>query len=151
MSLLKLFAMDEADLSILSAHLQDAVLRAGDMFFLPEERRFAAMLNRFDWAGAARAPAERAGAYQRRLSSLRFEHVLGAQFQQLPLDDRSFPVELLAVNFEMEEAPGGYIVLFFAGGGTIRLRVECIEAELCDLGPVWNAKQKPEHSGDTTP
>lgn len=151
MSLLKLFALDEADLGVFSAHLQDAVLRLGDMHFLPHERRFATMLNRFDWAGASRAPTEGPNAYQRRLSSLRFEHVRSTQFQHLPVKDRNFPVELLAVSFEPEGAPSGYIVLLFAGGGTIRLRVECIEAELCDLGPVWKAKQKPEHPDDTTP
>ena len=58
---LKLIALDTEDLNVLSAHLQDAVLRVADMAYLPKERRFAVILNRFDWqkavAGAVAKPA----------------------------------------------------------------------------------------------
>ena len=40
MNLLKLIALDEEDLKIVSAHVQDAVLKVGDLEFLP--RREAA-------------------------------------------------------------------------------------------------------------
>ncbi len=46
---LKLIALDADDLKVISAHLQDAVLRVGDIAYLPRERRFAALGNRFDW------------------------------------------------------------------------------------------------------
>ena len=52
---LKLIAFDAEDLSVLSAHLQDAVLKVGDMTFRPGEKRFAAILRRFDWATALAA------------------------------------------------------------------------------------------------
>ena len=54
-------------------------------------------------------------------------------------------LELLAVDFEATDDVAGYITLFFAGGGAIRLQVDCIEAELRDLGPVWKTRSKPEH------
>ncbi len=41
--------------------------------------------------------------------------------------------ELLALTYEEDNPPGGYITLYFAGGGAVRLEVECIEAELHDL------------------
>ena len=37
---------------MISAHLQDAVLKVGDVAYLPREKRFAAIVNRFDWADA---------------------------------------------------------------------------------------------------
>jgi hypothetical protein len=40
------------------------------------------------------------------------------------------------------------VVLHFANGGAIRLEVECIEAELKDLGAVWRAKSRPQHPDD---
>jgi len=43
------------------------------------------------------------------------------------------------------EAPEGHVILHFADGAAIRLHVECIEAEMQDLGPVWQAKSKPHH------
>ncbi len=48
---LALMAEDEEDLAILSAHLQDAVMRVGDLAYLPKSRRFAAFLNRYCWEG----------------------------------------------------------------------------------------------------
>jgi hypothetical protein len=40
------------------------------------------------------------------------------------------------------------VTLHFSDGGAIRLEVECIEAELTDLGPVWSAKSMPQHPED---
>jgi hypothetical protein len=37
----------------------------------------------------------------------------------------------------------------FSGGGAIRLEVECLEAELVDLGEVFSAKICPYHFADT--
>jgi hypothetical protein len=30
----------------------------------------------------------------------------------------------------------------------IQLEVECLEAELRDLGPAWSTRNKPEHPGE---
>ena len=49
---LKLVALDPEDLAVLSAHLQDAIAKVGDIAYLPKEKRFAMVLNRFDWTGA---------------------------------------------------------------------------------------------------
>lgn len=150
MKLLRLIAFDEDDLKVFSAHLQDALLRIDEMAFLPQERRFAALLKRFDWLGAdAKQPAP-GQFFERRQAALRFERVLGAQYRNLPLDNKSDEVrELLAIDFELSEPPGGHVSLIFAGGGAIRLQVECIEAELRDLGPVWRTRRKPDHPGSS--
>lgn len=149
MELLKLIAMDDEDLKILSVQLQDAILRIEDMAYLPQERRFAAILSRFNWLSATGNGRENAAGYERGRSALRFEGVIGAQFQSLTLEDKSGVLELLAINFEPEELPGGFITLIFCGGGAIRLHVEFIEAELRDLGPVWKTRAKPEHPDDS--
>jgi hypothetical protein len=145
MELLKLIAMDDEDLKVLSVQLQDAILRIEDMAYLPHERRFAAILSRFDWLSATGEGHADSVDYERRRSALRFERVTGAQFQNLALYDKSGALELLAVNFEPGEAPGGAVTLIFCGGGAIRLHVEFIEAELRDLGPIWKTRAKPEH------
>jgi hypothetical protein len=142
---LKLIALDAEDLAILSAHLQDAVLKVADMTFLPREKRFAAVANRFDWVEAIGSDAASEKHYARRRTALRFERVLGAQVHGLDLKNKSAVVELLAVSFEPGEPPEGYVILQFADGGAVRLHVECIETELRDLGPVWEAKSRPKH------
>jgi Protein of unknown function (DUF2948) len=146
---LKLIALDAEDLSVISAHLQDAVLKVGDIAYLPREKRFAAVTNRFDWAEALKDGKE-PSEFARRQAALRFERVLSAQVSGIDLKNKGAVLSLLAIGFEPTEAPAGDVMLLFADGGAIRLRVEVIEAELKDLGPVWQAKAKPQHPDDAT-
>ena len=151
MAELKLIAFDADDLAVMSAHLQDAVLKVGDIAYLPRERRFAAIGNRFDWADAIKGGNSEPQEYTRRRAALRFERVLGAQLQGIDLARKDAVVSLLAVSFEPGEAPEGSVTLHFADGGAIRLQVECIEAELKDLGPVWRVASMPKHPTDDSP
>lgn len=146
MTPLKLIALDAEDLAVVSAHLQDAVVRVGDMTYLPREGRFAALLNRFDWLRAVESAAGGAAMVrERRRSGLRFERVLGARLAGIDLQQKGRFLELLALRFEAGDAPAGRVRLDFAGGGAIELEVECIEAELRDLGAVWRTKRVPDH------
>lgn len=145
MELLKLVALDSEDLQVLSAHLQDAVMRVGDMAYVPAEKRFAVMVNRFDWEGAAQKGG-RGKAFERRRSALRFDRVLATQALGIKQGAKDAVVELLAIQFDTTEDPEGYITLIFAGGGAIRLHVECIEAEMKDMGPIWRTGSKPQHT-----
>ena len=145
---LKLIALDAEDLSVISAHLQDAVLQVGDLAYLPREKRFAAVANRFDWVEAFNDGSENPESYARRQAALRFERVLSAKLHGIDLGNKSAVLSLLAIGFEVREAPAGEVTLHFADGAAIRLTVECIEAELKDLGPVWQAKSKPNHPDD---
>lgn len=144
---LKLLALDEEDLQIMSAHLQDAVLRVEDIAFVPADKRFAMIANRFDWEGAAEGKIARKKkqGFQRRRCALHFDRVLGTQLQGVDQNAKGAVLELLALRFEAHDKPGGYVTLIFAGGAAIRLHVECIEAEMSDLGPVWETRLKPEH------
>ena len=151
MAELKLIAFDADDLAVISAHLQDAVLKVGDVAYLPRERRFAAVGNRFDWADALQDGKAKTRDYVRRQMALRFERVLGAKLQGIDPKKKSAVLSLLAISFEPAEAPddpSGYVTLNFADGAAIRLAVECVEAELKDLGPAWRAKAMPRHPND---
>ncbi len=149
---LKLIALDSDDLNVISAHLQDAVLRVRDMAFLPRERRFAVVVNRFDWETAAgKVKSGAKTSLERRRSGLRFERVLGAKVHNIDLMDRSAALALLAIVFEPSaeaDSAAGNVTLTFSGGAAIRLTVECVEAEMKDLGAVWKARRAPSHSGD---
>jgi DUF2948 family protein len=148
---LKLIALDADDLAVISAHLQDALVKVGDIAYLARERRFAAIGNRFDWAEALKDGKGPLPEFVRRRTALRFERVMAAQVQGVDQHRKDAVLCLLAINFEpggAPEDPGGHIVLHFAEGGTIRLAVEYIEAELKDLGAVWRAKSLPQHPDD---
>jgi hypothetical protein len=142
---LKLIAFDAEDLAVLSAHLQDAVITVGDLAYLPKERRFVALANRFDWMSALRDADAGNDVPTRRRAAIRFERVLGAQLQALDLGETARVLSLLAISFEPTSAPAGHVTLHFADGGAIRLHVECIEVGLADLGAAWEANGKPQH------
>ena len=142
---LKLIALDPEDLQVLSCHLQDAVIRVGDMVYLQRDMRFAAIANRFDWE---RAATDESGPYHRRRAGLRFERVTSARIHGFDLQQKDTALALLALTFEAGEEPSGAVTLHFAGGGAVRLEVECIEAELRDLGAAWRASSKPVHATD---
>lgn len=137
---LKLVALDADDLAVMSAHLQDAVLKVGDMAWLPGENRFALVANRFDWENAtARQP-------RRRRTGLHFDRVLRVRRARIRADAPDAVLNLLAVTFEETDAPSGRVTLVFSGGAAIQLEVECLEAAMKDLGPVWETKSRPDHT-----
>ena len=140
---LRLHALDAEDLALISAHLQDALLRVGDLAYLPKERRFALIASRFDWALQAQGRLERCRA------GLHFEAVRGGRYAGVAREHPDGVLELLAVVFEPgAPPPEGRIRLIFAGGATILLNVDCIEAQLCDLGPRWPVSSCPTHKLD---
>lgn len=142
--MMKLAAGDAEDLEILSARLQDAVGTLKDFAWLPKQRRFAAVVNRYRWEDAkGRGTRVRAG--------LHFDSVLKVQSQNVKLGAPGAMVSLLAIRFTPNapadggEDPGGVIELVLAGGGAIRLTAECIDAELADLTGPWAARGRPRH------
>ena len=144
---LKLIALDAEDLNIVSAHLQDAVLKVADIAYLPREKRFAVLVNRFNWSSAM---VESSGdqAMTRHRCALRVERVTAARTQGLDLAAKDQVLSLLAIQFEQlrDDDPAGHMTLIFAGGGAIQLAVECIEIELRDLGGAWATKSRPDHT-----
>jgi hypothetical protein len=147
MQSLKLIALDAEDLSVVSAHLQDGILKVADMAYLPHEKRFALIIKRFDWEHAAKTDGQ---SLERRQAALRFERVLAARITGIDLTKRSEVLSLLALRFEGkgDDDPSGKITLLFAGDSAVQLDVECIEGELKDLGAVWQARSQPTHPAD---
>lgn len=137
---LKLIALDEEDLAIVSAHLQDAVVKTDDMGFLPRVQRFAMLLNRFDWDQNVCANQK-----VRRRTGLHFERVHAVQCRGMDEARRTGVLNLLAVTFIPDDLPSGHVLLTFSGGAEVRLEVECIEASLRDLGPAWGCVHAPKH------
>lgn len=142
MSELKLVALDEEDLKIISAHVQDAVLKVGDMTYDTRRQHFVMAMNRFAWEVKPRWFRRR---HERRRSLVHFARVSSVRSTGIVLDRKDEVLSLLAIRFEATEAPAGTIELAFSGGSTIRLEVECIEGRLTDLGAAWETDVRPAH------
>ena len=146
---LKLVALDRDDIEVVSAHVQDALVRVGDMLWLPREHRFVMALNRFDWMTVV--DVKHAAEYRRCRTALRFERVNACKCRDLDPLAKNAVLNLLAVEFAERDPPAGTVTLTFSGGAAIRLEVECLEAELVDLGEVFSAVLCPDHFAvDTT-
>jgi len=137
---LKLIALDKDDLEVMSAHLQDSSIKVSDVFWLPKEKRLVLGVDRFDWLAANEAKE-----FRRCRTGLRFERVYSCKCRGIDPADKNAVLNLLAVDFVESDAPGGEVILTFDGGAALRLRVECLEAEIADIGPTWTC-DCPQHS-----
>jgi Protein of unknown function (DUF2948) len=141
MDLLKLIALDKDDVGVISCHLQDAVLKVADIVWRPAEKRLVLGLNRFDWEAAGGT----APIYRRRRTALRFDRALALKCRNVDPKDKEGVLNLLAVEFDEHDSPGGTVTLTFSGDAALRLEVECLEVELIDLGPTWTTVACPKH------
>lgn len=142
MDLLKLAALDEQDLVIVSAHAQDAVTKVGELRFDPAAGRFLVPIRRFAW--------EKSGGWlkpgrERHAAVLQFDRVLSARTAGISRHQPETVLSLLAIRFHPDTAPSGEIELLFSAEGVLRLAVECIEVRLADLGAAWEAASRPVH------
>jgi hypothetical protein len=159
--LLKLRARDAHDLETIAAFVQDALVALGDIKYLPRERRFALMLNRFRWeavpAGAS-APMASAKAgesgdvgfadqgeaeFERIHAVLTFDRVRAVKRKRLEQAATDGVLSLLTLRLD-----GRYLLIAFAGGGAIRLDIDQLFCHLEDLGESWPTVWRPQHSED---
>ena len=139
---LKLVALDEEDLAIVSAHVQDAVMKVADLTYAPRDSRFLLAMNRFAWEEGSGLFRRRR---ERRRAVLHFDRVLAARSSGFDPAKPDEVLSLLAITFTPGAAPAGTIELVFSGNAAVRREVECIEARLADLGAAWEAASTPAH------
>ena len=135
--MLHLTAFDAEDLPALSAQMQDAVLQMRDMNWNPARRVFAMTANRFAWDALPEKTRRRCG--------LRFNHVRAVRRSIKENLPQNGVLSLLAMTYTPGDDLGGTVVMSFSGGHRIALDVECIDAQLDDLGPVWGTGREPQH------
>lgn len=129
---LRLVAMDDEDLQVLSALCQDAVFPASEMQWQRSKQRFGILLNRFRWEDIP--VAQRGGRTPERVQSvLAVENVVRVSSQGVTPGDADTVLSIVSVAFEEDAAGGGAILLMLAGDGAIRLQVEDLEVALRDV------------------
>jgi DNA-binding protein YbaB len=133
---LRLLAQDAEDLEIISAAMQDGVMKVGDIAYEKTAKRLTIGFNRYRWE---------AGGGARVRAGLQFGGVLSVQARKIRRGAKEAVLELLAMTFTPGEAPGGVVTLSFAGGGDLRATVECVEAVLADVSEPWPTPRTPAH------
>jgi hypothetical protein len=141
---LKLLALDDEDLTVISAHMQDAVFKVGDVEYTPRSKCLTIQANRFCWEGAESADKQLA----RCRAAICFKQVNAVRSIGIDRNNRDQVLELLAILYEKRgEGPEGAIELVFAGDASIMLDVDCVEVLLADTGGTWETTLKPRHPG----
>ncbi len=139
---LKLRAEDAEDLAVISACLQDALVPVRDLAYVPEDRTFLFVANRFRWEnGLSPAPGE--AGFERTLCGITFSEVAAVSYNGFRRTDDGRILSLLAIRPE-----DGAVHLEFSGGATIRLEVTRILCLAKDLGEPWPTPWQPRHDVD---
>ena len=136
---LKLRAIDEEDLAVISAILQDALVAVGDMDFLAEESRFVLVANRFCWEAK---PIDNAH-YERTLAGLAFSEVSAVSLRGFDRRDPDRLLQILALHRD-----GEAIILDFSSGASLRLEAAQILCRMEDFGEAWPTPWRPRHPLD---
>ena len=138
---LKLLALNDDDLKVLSAHLQDSVVLVKDMIFLKKSRTFLMMVNRFMWEDIE------LGVFRenkRIRCAVKFENVLEVKSRNISQEKKDKILELLSIDSEVKNNKKELLITF-AGNNEIILIVEEINILLDDVGLPWKVKHVPKH------
>lgn len=149
-------ATDREDLEVVSAVLQDAVAKIGDIAHLPKERRFAFVANRFVWEDGAK---RRLGPFARVRVGVHFDDVDSVRAKSVRLDAKDAVIDILSISFEPDadgvieaaseaEIPAvpGTVTLTLAAGGVIELKVVSVNCMVQDISDPWRTQSKPQHN-----
>ena len=138
---LKLLALNDDDLKVLSAHLQDSVILVKDMIFLKKSRTFLMMVNRFMWEDIERGIFRE---NKRIRCAVKFENVLEVKSRNISQKKKDKILELLSIDSEVKNNKKELLITF-AGNNEIVLIVEEINILLDDVGLPWKVKHVPKH------
>ena len=134
---LALRAEDEADLKILSALVQDAILPASEIIHDPRARRLALLVNRFRWEDGDKARAE-GRDFERVQALLTIGDVISLESDGITRDADTV-LELLTIGWQAGVDGCGRLLLEFSGDGTLAAEVECINLDLRDVTRPYRA------------
>ncbi len=143
---LRLQAADADDLTVISALVQDAVGKVGNVHYAPRRRRLSLLLYRFRWEDKARADREKR-AYERVAAALTIDDVLRVRSAEIDPREREKVLNLLSMQFEPGEDGAGKIMLTCSGNATLQVLIECVNVSLVDLTRPWAAGGTPQHFG----
>lgn len=133
---LKLRAEDEEDLAILSACLQDSLVTVADMAYLPEDRQFVFVANRFRWEVDGRMTGN-----MRINCGMVFDGVTAVKLRGI---ERRNPGRILSL-LTLASADG-IVLIQFADDCAVRLEVERLQCRLEDFGEPWPSLWRPRHA-----
>ena len=139
---LKLIAKTDEDLRVISAHLQDSIVKTSDIANLKKNRIFLMQLNRFMWEDVEKGVFRK---NKRIRTILRFENILKVTSKNVNQKKNDRFLDFLAIETSKMPDKNYEMNLIFSGDIVIKLVAEAIEVTLDDQGSPWASKNKPKH------
>ena len=139
---LKLIAKTEEDIRVISAHLQDSIVKTSDIASLKRNKIFLIQLNRFMWEDVEKGVFRK---NKRIRTVLKFENILEVTAKNIDQKKGDRFLDFLAIETEKMPDKNYEMKLIFAGDIVIKLVTEAIDVTLDDQGSPWESKNKPKH------
>lgn len=139
---LQLVALDEDDLKVVSALVQDAVFPITEMTWQPRKRRLGFLVNR-----VRREDQTHGRAPERVQALLVIDNVTAVASQGVDRADKEMILSILTVAFEPSDSGHDSVVVTLAGDGAIRARIDGLEVALKDVTRPYKAVsgKTPDH------
>ena len=139
---LKLIAKTQEDLRVISAHLQDSIVKTSDIANLKKNKIFLMQLNRFMWEDVEKGVFRK---NKRIRTVLKFENVLKVTSKNVNQKKNDRFLDFLAIETSKMPDKNYEMNLIFSGDIVLKLVAEAIEVTLDDQGSPWESKNKPKH------
>ena len=139
---LKLIARTDEDLRIISAHLQDSIVKTTDIASLKKNKIFLMQLNRFMWEDVEKGVFRK---NKRIRTVLKFDNVLDVSSKNIYQKSKDKFLDFLAIENRIMSDKNYELKIIFSGDSVIRIITEVIEVTLDDQGEPWDTKNKPKH------
>ena len=139
---LKLIARTDEDLRIISAHLQDSIVKTTDIASLKKNKIFLMQLNRFMWEDVEKGVFRKNNRIR---TVLKFDNVIEVNSKNISQTSKDRFLDFLAIESNQMPDNNYEMKLIFSGDSVIRVIAEGIEVALDDQGEPWETKNKPKH------
>ena len=139
---LKLNAISEEDIKVISAHLQDSITQVKNIAHLKKNRIFVIQFNRFMWEDVEKGIFRK---NKRIRTVLKFDNVISVLSKNIAQNEKDNFLEFLTIETNQMPDKSYEINLIFSGDAIIKIVSEVIEVKLDDQGDFWESKTKPKH------
>ena len=132
---LLLLAQEPGEVPLVSALVQDAIVRPSDVAWDRRRRRLVLLVDRYRWEANDRTRVR---------AALRIEGALRVQRRGWTDFDAHDPgITVLALlAFLVED---NLLTIAFASGATLRVEIECVDLVLEDISAPWPTRHEPRH------
>ena len=129
---LNIGAFDTSDLEIVSSLIQDSILPASEIQWLPNSDKLALLVNRFRWEDKD-IELSRGKTVERVQSLLMISHVKSVSSSGFSPKQKDKVLSILSISFDGDDGGFGNVLIILSGYGGIRVGVDALEINLRDV------------------